>query len=51
MRIRARQGVPLVRRSLNLSRAMQQTDDADTREQLIVNTYAAGNLERASSRG
>ena len=46
----------LVRRSLNLSRALQQTDDAETREWLIANTYAAGTLEavagrHASSRG
>ena len=38
-------GAALVRRSLNLSRALQQTDDAETRERLIANTYAAGNLE------
>jgi len=38
-------GAALVRRSLNLSRALQQTDDAETRERLIENTYAAGNLE------
>ena len=35
----------LVHCSLNLSRALQQTDDAETRERLILNTYAAGNLE------
>ena len=38
-------GAALVRRSLNLSRALQQTDDAETHERLIANTYAAGNLE------
>ena len=38
-------GAALVRRSLNLSRALKQTDDAETRERLIANTYAAGNLE------
>jgi len=37
--------VALVRRSLNLSRALQQTDDVETHERLIANTYAAGNLE------
>ena len=38
-------GVALVHRSLNLSRALQQTDNAKTRERLITNTYVAGNLE------
>ncbi|RLN33820.1 hypothetical protein C2845_PM03G21320 [Panicum miliaceum] len=38
-------GVPLVRRNLNLRRALRQSDDAETHERLIVNTYAAGNLE------
>ena len=38
-------GAALVRRSLNLSRVLQQTHDAETRERLIANTYAAGNLE------
>jgi len=35
----------LVRHSLNLSRALQQMHDAETRERLIANTYAAVNLE------
>ena len=38
-------GAPLVRRSLNLSRALRQSEDAETRKRLIVNTWAAGNLE------
>ena len=38
-------GAPLMRRSLNLSQALRQSDDAETREPLIANTYAAGNLE------
>ena len=33
---------PLVHRSLNLSRALRQSEDAETREQLIASTYAAG---------
>ena len=32
-------------RSLNLFRALYQSEDAGTRERLIANTYAAGNLE------
>ena len=35
----------LVRRSLNLSWALHQTNDTETRERLIANTYAASNLE------
>jgi len=35
----------LVRRSLDLFRALWQSEDAETRERLIVNTWAAGNLE------
>ena len=38
-------GAPLVRRSLNLSLVPMQSEDAGTRERLIMNTYAAGNLE------
>ena len=38
-------GAALVRRSLNLSRALMQSEDAGTRERLIANTYAVGNLE------
>ena len=38
-------GAALVRRSLNLKQALQQSADADTHERLIANTYAAGNLE------
>ena len=34
-----------MRYSLNLRRALQQSEDAETRERLIANTYAAGNLE------
>jgi hypothetical protein len=34
-----------VRCSLNLSRTLRQSEDAETRERLIANTYAAGNLE------
>ena len=37
--------MPLVRRSLNQSWALRQSKDAETRERLIVNTWAAGNLE------
>ena len=35
-------GAPLVRHSLNRSWALRQTEDAETREQLIASTYAAG---------
>ena len=35
----------LVRRRLNLFRALWQSENAETRERLIANTYAAGNLE------
>ena len=38
-------GAALVRRSLNLSRTVWQSEDAETRERLIENTNAAGNLE------
>ena len=44
-------GVPLVRRSLNLSRALRQSEDVETRERLIANTYAAGNLEAIFIKG
>ena len=37
-------GASLVHRSLNLSRVLMRSEDAGTREQLIANTYAAGNL-------
>ena len=35
----------VVRRSLNLFRALYQSEDAGTRERLIANTYAAGNMD------
>ena len=38
-------GALLVRRRLNLFRVLWQSEDAQTRERLIANTYAAGNLE------
>ena len=38
-------GALLVRRRLNLFRALWQSEDAQTRERLIANTYAVGNLE------
>jgi hypothetical protein len=38
-------GAPLVHRSHNLRRALQQSGDAETHEQLIANTYTVGNLE------
>ncbi|KAG2573374.1 hypothetical protein PVAP13_7KG238455 [Panicum virgatum] len=38
-------GALLVRRRLNLFWALWQSEDAETRERLIANTYAAGNLE------
>jgi hypothetical protein len=44
-------GAPLVRRSLNLSRALRRLEDAETRERLIANTYAAGNLEAIFIKG
>ena len=44
-------GAPLVRRSLNLGRALRQSEDAKTSERLIANTYAAGNLEATFIKG
>jgi len=41
----------VVRRSLNLFRALYQSEDAGTRERLIANTYAAGNLEAIFIKG
>lgn len=38
-------GVLLVCCSLNMRLALWQSDDAETRDQLIANTYTAGNLE------
>ena len=38
-------GAPLERRSLDLFRALWQSENVETRERLIVNTCAAGNLE------
>ena len=38
-------GALLARHSLNLFPALWQSEDAETRERLIANTYAAGNLE------
>ena len=38
-------GAPLVRLSLNLSQVLRQLEDAETRERLIANTYAAGNMD------
>ena len=38
-------GAPLGRCSLNLSHALWQTEDTETHERLIANTYAASNLE------
>ncbi|RLM49528.1 hypothetical protein C2845_PMPSC055657 [Panicum miliaceum] len=44
-------GAPLVRCSLNLRWALWQSDDTETRERLIANTYATGNLEARFVKG
>ncbi|KAG2560928.1 hypothetical protein PVAP13_8KG195103 [Panicum virgatum] len=44
-------GAPLVRCSLNLGRALWQSEDAETSERLMANTYAAGNLEAIFIKG
>ncbi|RLN13307.1 hypothetical protein C2845_PM09G16950 [Panicum miliaceum] len=44
-------GAPLVRRSLNLRRALRQLDNAETRERLIAKTYTTGNLEARFVKG